>query len=235
MPLDGDLWMAAHAAHGAWWAEVVLRPDSPTHGDMITDHAIGLIARDGLASVTFPAVAGRIGVTRQAIQQWLGPGHTLIGVVARTFVQRWLTWIKRRSYGYGALALLPGRDEEVPWTRVLLALEEGGRIDPVVAARITDLHVGERHLLGTVHPELSGDAGEGRVQHLQAVLDGVRVALCRSDSGLTPHQGRHLFWEACQRVAGPQATWLAPYAPWAVSHPCLPASREPGASVSRGS
>jgi len=217
---------------------VVLRPDSPTRRDMLTDHAMALIAEVGVASVTFPAVADRIGVTRQAIQQWLGPGHTLIGVVAGTFVQRWLSWIDRRSYGYGALALLPSRVEEVPWTRVLLALEECGRIDPVIAARLRDLHVGERQLLGAVHPELSDDArGDHsiRMQHLQAVLDGVRVALCRADDGLTPHQARHLLWEACERAAGHQATWLAPYAPWALTHPCLPASKEAEASVSRES
>ena len=70
-----------------------------------------------------------------------------------------------------------------------------------------------------------------RMQHLLALLDGLRVALCRAHDALTPNQARDLFFEACERVVGRQATWLAPYAPWALTHPPLLAGKQGVGSI----
>ena len=42
----------------------MLRPDSASRRDMLTDHAFELIEEGGLAAVTVPAIARHIGLSR---------------------------------------------------------------------------------------------------------------------------------------------------------------------------
>jgi AcrR family transcriptional regulator len=196
---------------------------------MITDTALLLIEHGGVGAVGFAALAKQIGLTRQAIQLWVRTKPELITLVTATFYQRWTQWLAERSWGHGALSLLPLTADDVRWTRILLALVEQERVTPELGEVLGTLRADERALLHSVHPELTVEAAD----HLTVVLWGLREGLCRPlhrqpGDAMGVDEARQHFWDECVRVAGPQAEWLATWAPWGPSHTfaCAQASQE---------
>jgi hypothetical protein len=180
---------------------------------MITDHAIDLIAERGLGGVNFVTLADRIGYSPQAIQKWVGTSVELMVVVTATFGQRWQHWVTRRRYEQGTLGLLPANDEEGPWTRVLLALEEHGRAErqrPELPLIFADLRACERWVLTSVHPGLDDPERAGAVDRLLVVVDGLRAALSRPHEPLSPDGARDILAAECRDRAGALAAWLSP-------------------------
>ena len=206
----------------------LLRPNSASRRDMLTDHAIELIEEGGLAAVTVPAIARRIGLTRQAITQWVGGSRSdLLELVTCTYSQRWRQWLESRLAWHGALTFLPTVDEDVRWVRIRLALEELERTIPDCGLSLREVRSYERELFMAIHPALSVEGAEDRLAALFVLLDGLRVALCQPIEPWAPDTARRVFWSECVRVAGEQAEWLSPHAPWGPSQQLL-AGKQPG-------
>ncbi len=181
---------------------------------MISDHAFELILADGVPAVSLATIARRIGVSRQAVSQWVaGRREALMSLVASTYASRWAQWVEERITHHGALALLPTDTEQVSWVRLRLALEEDQRAAPHPAPGFTELRTLERALLQAVHPALAAAGAQGRTDLLLTVLAGLRTALCDLAEPWHPDQARTLFWGGCRRLAGPQADWVSPHAP----------------------
>jgi AcrR family transcriptional regulator len=128
---------------------------------MVTDNAMELIADGGVAALTFKAMSARIGCSAQAVHQWYGSRDELLIVVTATFCQRWGQWVWGRGYERALTALVPDDVHEVPWTRVLLAIEEQARHQADLAPMLADLRVSERQLMMRLFPRLAGPAGAG--------------------------------------------------------------------------
>jgi AcrR family transcriptional regulator len=197
----------------------VLRPDSSNRRDIVTDSAIALIIEGGVPAVTFGALGRLVGLTPQAIHLWVGTRARLVEWITATFAQRWSQWTEGRSYEHAALALLPMTEEELGWTRVLLALEEQVRIQPELAPILAGMRQDERDLLGRVYPELAVRAdgadqdGPDLADQLLLLIDGLRAAMCRPETACPPRCARAILQSECGRMGGPPATWLASYAP----------------------
>src|SRR6478735_4350673 len=129
---------------------------------MVTDIAMELIADGGVAALTFKAMSVRIGCSPQAVHQWYGSRDELVVVVAATFCQRWAQWVWGRGYERALTALLPDDEQELRWTRLLLAIEEQARLQADLAPMLADLRESERQLMMRLFPRLAGPVGEGR-------------------------------------------------------------------------
>jgi hypothetical protein len=180
---------------------------------MLTDHAMGLIEEGGRAAVTFAALASRIGHSPQAIQKWVDNSAQLMVVITATFGQRWQQWVSRRRYEHGALGLLPETEEEVAWTRVLLALEQHAREQvvqhPELAAIFADMRSCERWVWTTVHPALDAGDEADTLERLTLLVGGLRSAVCRPDDPLPTHDARSILAADCRERAGPLDSWLS--------------------------
>jgi DNA-binding transcriptional regulator YbjK len=184
----------------------VLRLDSVNRRDIITDMAIRLIAEAGMAAVTYQALANRIGISTAGVQLWAGTRARLNVIIAATFYQRWGQWTRRRAYEQGALALLPSEQAEVPWTRVLLALEELARIEPEVAEVMAHVEIGERDLLQRIHPEVAPHDSDVLI----ALVQGLRAQVTRPVDPLPLDRARSLMAAAVARHAGAVGLWVSP-------------------------
>ncbi len=173
---------------------------------MLADHAIGLIVERGLPGVNFVTLAGRIGYTPQAIQKWAGTRPQLMVMVSATFGQRWQQWVTQRRYEHGALGLLPGHEDEVAWTRVLLALEEHGRqqmdAQPDLGLIFASLRECERWVFTNVYPGLEADQQAGTVERLMVLVDGLRAGLCRPHEPLPWQRARDVLAAECTQLVG---------------------------------
>jgi AcrR family transcriptional regulator len=185
----------------------MLRPDSASRRDMITDNAIALIEESGLTAISFASLAGRIGHSPQAIQKWVGTSAQLMIFVTATFGQRWQQWITRRRYEHGALSLLPETHEELGWTRVRHALEEHARAKveehPELAHMFAAIRSCERWVLTTVHPALESPDRVDALAKLLVIVEGLRSGLCRPDDPISVSQARAMLAAACRDHAGP--------------------------------
>ena len=182
---------------------------------MVTDNAMELIADGGVAALTFKAMSARIGCSAQAVHQWYGSRDELVIVVTATFCQRWGQWVWGRGYERALLALLPDDVHELPWTRVLLAIEEQARVQADLAPMLADLRESERQLMIRLFPRTAGPIGEGGVELtvLTLVVAGLRSALCRADAPCTVSEARTTLLEMQARLAGPLADWVSRSAP----------------------
>ena len=180
----------------------MLRPDSPSRRDILTDFAIGAVIDEGLFGLTVRGLARRIRVTPAGLQHWSGPRREMLVTVAATFGQRWEQWMWRREFRDGALALLPTTPDEVGWTRVWLALQELGRTEEEVAVVISDVRAAERTLVAHSHPELTDDD----VVFVLALVDGLRTAVCQHGHLVEPAAARAMLRHevAARPSAGPE-------------------------------
>jgi AcrR family transcriptional regulator len=182
----------------------MLRPDSPRRRDIVTDFAIGLIAEEGLAALTVRGLARRIRVTPAGVQHWVGPRQQMLVAIAATFGQRWEQWMWRRAFRDGALAVLPLTADEVVWTRVWLALQELGRAEPEVGRVVDDVRGLEGDLISH-HVGLAEDD----LATVLALVDGLRVAVCRGDGFMDAESARNVLrrelaaWAARSDQASP--------------------------------
>ena len=133
----------------------MLRPDSPSRRDIVTDFAIALIADEGVGALTVRALARRIRVTPAGLQHWSGPRREMLVLITATFGQRWQQWMWRRQFRDGALALLPTTSDEVVWTRVWLGLQDLGRTESAVGEVISANRAHERELIAHSVPDLT--------------------------------------------------------------------------------
>jgi AcrR family transcriptional regulator len=182
---------------------------------MVTDNAMELIADGGVAALTFKAMSARIGCSSQAVHQWYGSRDQLVVVVAATFCQRWGQWVWGRGYERALTALLPDDEEELRWTRVLLAIEEQARLQADLAPMLADLRESERQVMMRLFPRAAGPSGEGgeELRTLTLVVAGLRAALCRADAPCTVGEARTTLLEVQARLAGPLADWVSRSAP----------------------
>ena len=191
----------------------MLRPDSASRRDMVTDHAVLLILERGLSGVSLAAIGGRLGLSAQAVAKWVGSVDQLWLWVLATFGQRWSDLLEHRSLGYGVLAMLPRSDEELGWVRVLLSLDEvartRGHLHPELAEVHASLRRGERELICAVHPLL---VDRSDVARLHSLVDGLRVAVCQPVDPLPMTEAADLVAAECRACAGPLADWLFPMA-----------------------
>src|SRR5262245_41457482 len=111
----------------------MLRPNSEGRGDRVVDAAIGVIAEHGLAGVTVRGIAARIHVAPPTLLAWFGSRDRFVRIIALTYCDRWTKWIHGRMYEHGTLALLPGNDDEIVWTRVWMAICDLARRDDDIA------------------------------------------------------------------------------------------------------
>lgn len=160
----------------------MLRPDSASRRDIVTDFAIGLIADEGVGALTVRGLARRIRVTPAGLQHWAGPRREMLVLITATFGRRWQQWMWRRQFRDGALALLPTTHEEVIWTRVWLGLQELGRTEVEVGEVVSAIRAHELDLLTRSEPQLTDDD----VVAVLALVDGLRVTLCHRTQPLDP-------------------------------------------------
>jgi hypothetical protein len=104
----------------------LLRRDSASHEDMLTDAAVHVVADHGLAGLTTKAIAAWLRVTPARVSQMATREHLRLVVTAR-FANRLLDWIEQRYWSEGCTAPLAVEQENVTGPRVWLALCEWGR------------------------------------------------------------------------------------------------------------
>lgn len=159
----------------------MLRTDSPARRDMVTDMAIAMILENGLGAVTVRGVAAKIGIAAPTLLGWYGTAERVRFIVGQTYCARWVQWIQRRAFRDGPFALLPLTEDEVGWTRVWEAILELGRLDEDVALCIEDAVAFERHL--------AGQTVVADIDEVMALIDGLRQAVTRMRSPMSPCPG----------------------------------------------
>jgi AcrR family transcriptional regulator len=112
-----------------------LEPDSASAADMVTDAAVAVLSDGGVARLTIGAIADRVGVTRQAVnQRWEGPHgarRRIIQVVTVTFGRRWRNWLEPGLMADVPEIALPSSAAECRGVRVWAALTEVARAEAV--------------------------------------------------------------------------------------------------------
>lgn len=129
-----------HAVNHLWCGDTMshdeipftlLRPNSGSYRDAVTDHAISLLAQHGAVGVTLRSLADELQMSPQGVRRWFGSIDKTWEAIADTFARRWVQW-QENVYGRdpgctarGAPHLaLPLDDLEVTATRAWFALTE---------------------------------------------------------------------------------------------------------------
>lgn len=135
--------------------------------------AAAVVPERGLAGLTITAVAEHHRVTRQAVQNWLrNHEYVLIDRMAFVFFDRWPSWTYQRiCLGRGLSGLLPDSEEVERWTRLYLALVEGGHRASALAEVVARGLEEERTIIQRGLPGVDAMAA-------QTLVIGLRHARC---------------------------------------------------------
>jgi hypothetical protein len=162
----------------------LLRRDSASHEDMLTDAAVHVLADHGVVGLTTKAVAAWLRVTPARVSQMATREH--LRLVVTWFANRLLDWIEQRYWSEGCSALLALEEENVVGPRVWLALCEWRRGRPELAEIFESARERERAVLR----DLDLGLDDHELDLVLTTAEGLRARLCDPSRPLTPEQAR---------------------------------------------
>lgn len=172
----------------------LMRARSLNRGDIATDGAIRLMAKDGVAGVTLRSLADEFNCTPQAVRQWFGGTDQMWDQIAVRFGHRWVASLRdpwRRDpdpshgIGRGPHHLLPFDAEEIAATRAWLAITQLARDSESIGARIVEWETNEVEVITDVLEGLDLALDPINVDFLTAVIRGLRHAVCATEQPMS--------------------------------------------------
>lgn len=164
-----------------------MRHRSVHRGDIATDGAIRLMARNGTGGVTLRSLADEFNCTPQAVRQWFGSTDGMWQQIAMRFGQRWfvsLTDVLRIDPGRSSPwprrshHLLPFDAEEIAATRAWLAMTQLARDDESIGRILAEWEAREVEVVTDYAEQLDLALDPINVDMLVAVVRGLRHAVC---------------------------------------------------------
>lgn len=163
----------------------LLRLDSASQEDMLTDAAVHVLADHGLVGLTTKAIADWLRVTPARVSQMATREQLRLMVTAR-FANRMLDWIEQRYWSEGCTALLAVEEQNITGPRVWLALREWGRDRP----ELTELFELARDRERAVLSGLDLGLDDQELDLVLTTVEGLRARLCDPSRPLTPERAR---------------------------------------------
>lgn len=200
---DGMLSSVMSNAQPGWsWAgptSAFLNPESPFAADRLTDAAVVVLRTGGVERLTLGAVAREMGVSAQAAHQLAGSRAEFLEQIVRTFLDRWWRWyVDPRASGIPVR--MPTDDDEIEGLRVFRSLAElsagehrAGRSG--IAALFAAHRHRQRDRIQYLARRRNMPIADDELDHLEALMDGLAIALLRPEDPITPQRAARLLRE----------------------------------------
>lgn len=160
--------------------------------ETVVDAITFLLARDGPAGLTVRAVARECRLSPASILHHYTNRERLLHLAAQHTGAARLKAIERQSYQHGVAAFLPAPadDEDLITARAWLAWLELWRTEDVLSTVVEGIRDRESLLLARVVGLPPGGHG---LTALQALLDGLTIAVCEPIRPLPPARARQIL------------------------------------------
>jgi AcrR family transcriptional regulator len=158
-----------------------------------------VLGADGIPGLTMRRIAQQSGISTGSLLHHFGSRERMLRIAAHRTGRALVRAEESDSWWIGLDAFLPVDEEVMGLTCAWLSWVELGRTQPWLHSTVTELRSRERDALGQVHEQRLDESG---LDTVVAVLDGLRVTVCASESAMPMERARALLTAASETALG---------------------------------